>query len=322
MDLATIRHLVHADLAATDTAIEACLHSNIPLIKTIGHHLIQGGGKKLRPLVVLLGAHAFGYKEQSHIELAAIIELIHSATLLHDDVVDASELRRSQKTANAIWGNPASVLVGDFVYSRAFQMMAKVNNVRILSVLADATNTIASGEILQLLNCKDPETDEARYMDVIHAKTGTLFATAAQMGPILCARSEQEIDLMTQYGKHLGIAFQLVDDALDYSTSSETLGKNRGDDLAEGKPTLPLLYALKHSTPEQARCIRDAIQQASRTNLEMILAAIESTNAITYTYQLAKEHSTKALQYLSKIPDSPYRSALSALAEFAIERKY
>lgn len=322
MDLAAIRQLVQTDLTATDAAIKACLHSDIDFIQTVGLHLVQSGGKKLRPLVVLLSAHVFGYTQKQHIELAAILELIHSATLLHDDVVDASELRRGQKTANAIWGNPASVLVGDFVYSRAFQLMAKINNACVLQVLADATNIIASGEILQLLNCKDADTDEARYMEVINAKTGTLFATAAQMGPLLCGRSKQEVSAMAQYGKHLGIAFQLIDDALDYSTSSETLGKNRGDDLAEGKPTLPLLYALKHGTPEQAQCIRDAIQQANRTNLEMILATIESTNAIAYTYELAKKHVAQAKAYLNEIPNSIYRTALLALAEFAVEREY
>jgi octaprenyl-diphosphate synthase len=322
MDLATIRQLVEADLAATDAAIETCLHANIPLITQIGKHLIQSGGKKLRPLVVLLGAHAFGYQEKNHIPIAAIIELIHSATLLHDDVVDSSELRRGQKTANVIWGNSASVLVGDFIYSRAFQMMAKINNLQILSTLADATNTIASGEILQLLNCKNPDTDETRYLDVIHAKTGTLFATAAPMGAILCARTEHEVHLMAQYGKHLGIAFQLIDDALDYSTNSETLGKNQADDLAEGKPTLPLLYALKHGTTEQMLCIRNAIEHADRSNLDVILATIESTGAIQYTYDTAQKHVDKALSYLSEIPDSLYKNALSDLANFAIQRKY
>jgi len=322
MDLAAIRQLVHTDLIATDHAIEACLQADIPLITTIGQHLIHSGGKRLRPVVVLLSAHAFGYTEQAHIKLAAIIELIHTATLLHDDVVDTSELRRSQKTANAIWGNPASVLVGDYLYSRAFQMMVGLNNMRVMDILATATNIIASGEILQLLNCKDPDTSEVRYMEVIHAKTGRLFATAAQMGPIICNRPENEINAMEQYGKHLGIAFQLVDDALDYSTAAETLGKNQGDDLAEGKPTLPLLYALKHGTPEQARCIREAIQNASITNLASILATIEATGAISYTYSMAKQHVTQALTCLNEIPDSPYRVALTALAEFAIDRTY
>lgn len=322
MDLAAIRELVQSDLSATDQAIEACLYSDIPLIKNMGEHLVHSGGKRLRPLVVLLSAYAFDYEGKAHIELAAIIELIHAATLLHDDVVDASELRRGQKTANAIWGNPAAVLVGDFLYSRAFQMMVRVNNIRVLDTLASATNTIASGEILQLLNCKDPYTDEARYMDVIFAKTGTLFATAAQMGPIIGERTENDINLMMQYGKHLGIAFQLVDDALDYSTSSETLGKNRGDDLAEGKPTLPLLYAIKHGTTEQANFIKHAIKHASRDNLDAILAAIEATGAIPYTYALAKQHVDQALQILNEIPDSHYRNALAALAKFAVERKY
>lgn len=322
MDLTNIRALVETDLINTDLLIDDCLRSEIDLIPQLGKHLIHSGGKRLRPLIVLLGAHAFGYPGQAHIELAAILELIHTATLLHDDVVDTSELRRGHKTANAIWGNPASVLVGDFLYSRAFQMMVKVNNMPILKTLADATNIIAEGEILQLLNCKNPNTDEASYMQVIRAKTGTLFSTAAQQGALLTNQSATIINNMVQYGMHLGIAFQLIDDALDYSTSTETLGKNQGDDLAEGKPTLPLLYALKHGTKEQAQCIQHAIQEASRENLDVILKAIESTDAIAYTYEHAKQHVTKALEYIHTIPDSPYRQALASLAEFAVVRKY
>jgi len=322
MDLTNIRALVEADLINTDLLIDNCLRSEIDLIPQLGKHLIHSGGKRLRPLIVLLGARAFGYVGQDHIELAAILELIHTATLLHDDVVDTSELRRGHKTANAIWGNPASVLVGDFLYSRAFQMMIKVNNMQILKTLADATNIIAEGEILQLLNCKNPNTDEASYMQVIRAKTGTLFSTASQQGALLTNQSATIVNNMVQYGMHLGIAFQLIDDALDYSTNTETLGKNQGDDLAEGKPTLPLLYALKHGTKEQAHCIQQAIQEASREKLDAILAAIKSTKAIEYTYEVAKQHVAKALEYIHTIPDSPYRQALASLAEFAVLRKY
>ncbi len=321
MDLTAIRALVKNDLVAADQLIDECLHSEIGLIPKLGHHLIHSGGKRLRPLLVLLSAHTFSYQGQNHIDLAAIIELIHTATLLHDDVVDTSELRRGRSTANAIWGNAASILVGDFLYSRAFQRMVKINNMEVMGVLADATNTIAEGEILQLLNCKNPNTTEADYMNVIRAKTGTLFATATQMGPVLCQDSEMRIAMM-HYGMHLGIAFQLIDDALDYSSSTETLGKNCGDDLAEGKPTLPLLYVLKHGTPEQKYCVTEAIANASRNNLDLILEAIESTGAIAYTYQLANQNVMQAIRYLNDVPESPYRQALSALARFAVERSF
>lgn len=319
MDLIAIRALVQNDLAATDQLINDCLHSEIPLIPQLGHHLIHSGGKRLRPLLVLLSAHAFGYQGQKHIDLAAIIELIHTATLLHDDVVDTSELRRGHSTANAIWGNASSILVGDFLYSRAFQRMVSVNNMEVMAVLANATNTIAEGEILQLLNCKNPKTSETEYMNVIRAKTGTLFATATQMGPVLCNNRNLQTTMM-HYGMHLGIAFQLIDDALDYSSSADALGKNCGDDLAEGKPTLPLLYVLQHGTQEQKNYVAKAIAEANRDHLDQVLQAIESTGAIPYTYQLANQHVVQAIRYLNNIPDSPYRQALSALAQFAIER--
>lgn len=322
MDLAALRNLVQEDLAATDNVIDSCLQSDIKLIQEVGRHLIYSGGKRLRPLVVLLSAHAFNYQGQAHVNLAGIIELIHTATLLHDDVVDTSELRRNQKTANSIWGNSASVLVGDFIYSRTFQMMVKLNNMRVMDILAEATNKIAAGEILQLLNRHDPSTNEARYMDVIRAKTGILFATAAQLGPIIAGCSEQEITTMANYGMHLGIAFQLVDDALDYNTKSETLGKNQGDDLADGNPTLPLIYAMKHADETQERCIHQAIKQGKRDQLDVILAAIEATGAIAYTYQLAQYYAQQAINCLEKIPSSAYRTALIELANFAVERTY
>ena len=322
MDLAGIRQLVSDDLIATDHVIEDCLESDIPLIKQIGQHLIHSGGKRLRPLMVLLGAHAFGYQGKAHIALAAIIELIHTATLIHDDVVDTSELRRSQKTANAIWGNAASVLVGDFLYSRAFQVMVGINNMRVMEVLANATNKIAAGEVLQLLNCKDPSTDETRYMNVIKAKTGTLFSTAAQLGAIITKQPEHIIENMAEFGMKLGIAFQLIDDALDYSTDSKTLGKNQGDDLAEGKPTLPLIYALKHGNQEQVSCINNAIENANITELDMILKTIESTGAIAYTYQLAADYSKHAEILLNTVNESPYKQALIALTQFTLAREY
>lgn len=323
MDLAAIQAPVQAELAATDTLIDECLHSKIALIKELGQHLIHSGGKRLRPLIVLLSAKAFGYKGgQSHIELAATLELVHTATLLHDDVVDTSELRRGKKTANAVWGNAASILVGDFLYSRSFQLMVRVNQIKVLDILANATNVIAEGEILQLLNCKNPDIDEERCMEVVRAKTGALFATAAELGAVVTQRSAAEVDAMRNYGMHLGIAFQLIDDALDYNADAETLGKNRGDDLAEGKPTLPLLYALKHGTHEQASHIRHAIQHADYADLESVFAAIESTGAIAYTYGIAKQHATQAAQYLSKFPASTYLTALLALTDFAVQRAY
>ncbi len=322
IDLTAIRALVTNDFAATDKLISECLQSDVKLITQLGHHLIDSGGKRLRPLVVLLSARAFNYTGAKHIDLAAIIELIHTVTLLHDDVVDASELRRGKKTANALWGNAASVLVGDFLYARTFQLMVGIGSMPIIKILADATNLISKGEVLQLLSCKDPDTTEERYMEVIRAKTGVLFATAAQMGPVLAGCSEQQIAAALNYGMYLGIAFQLIDDALDYSAESATLGKNRGDDLAEGKPTLPLIYALQHGTPAQVEYMRHAIQHASDDNLTHVLAAIESTQAIAYTEQRAHYYAEQAIQQLQIIPDSPYRAALISLAKFAVARSY
>lgn len=322
MELNEIRDLVQSDLQLVDQMIDNALFSKIKLISQLGSHLIHSGGKRLRPLLVLLSSRAHDYQGTTQTHLAAIIELIHTATLLHDDVVDASELRRGQNTANALWGNAASVLVGDFIYSRAFQMMVKINNPEVMQILATATNTIAEGEILQLLNCKNAATTEEQYMNVISSKTGALFSTATQMGPLLCNGTPEQIRAMQEYGSHLGIAFQLVDDALDYNTESQTLGKNRGDDLAEGKPTLPIIYAIQHGTPEQKHCLQQALEQASIENLDYILATIESTGAIAYTYQLAQQHAEKAIQQLKNIPDTAYRRALIALAKFAVKRSY
>ena len=322
MDLNSIRNLVQKELSATDNLIDDCLHSEIGLIKQLGQHLIHSGGKRLRPLLVLLSARAFGYNGPAHIELAAVIELVHTATLLHDDVVDTSDLRRGKRTANAIWGNAASILVGDFLYSRAFQLMVRVENMRVMQILAQATNVIAEGEILQLLNCKNPDVDENICMEVIRAKTGTLFATATELGAILGKQSEAIITAMREYGMHLGIAFQLADDALDYHASSETLGKNKGDDLAEGKITMPLVYALKNGNSAQTNIIRDTIHRAVEMDREQVFAVIESTGAIAYTYELAQQYAKRAIGFLHELPDSPYRSALIALAEFAVARTY
>ena len=322
MNLDNIRALVQSELNDTEQAIQAALHSNIPLIQDLGQHLLGSGGKRIRPLIVILCARACGYEGNVSVTLAAIIELIHSATLLHDDVVDHSELRRGRKTANAIWGNAASVLVGDYLYTRAFQMMITVQNMRVLELLSNATNKIAAGEILQLLNCHNAETSEDRYMEVIRHKTGTLFEISAVLGPVLAGQASHVVEQMTRYGMHLGIAFQLIDDALDYQGNTEEIGKNKGDDLAEGKPTLPLIHALKHGTIAQQNKIKKAIEQGSIENLSDIMEVIESTGAIRYTYDLANQYRTSATESLADLPDSDYRQALYALADFAIERHY
>lgn len=322
MEIQDVLDLIADDKQAVDRLIQARLASNVVLIDQISHYIINSGGKRLRPVLVLLAARALGYQGTHHIDLAAVVEFIHTATLLHDDVVDASELRRGQQSANAVFGNEASVLVGDFLYSRAFQMMVDVGSMRVMQILSDATNTIAEGEVLQLLNCHDPDTTEERYMDVIHYKTAKLFEAACQLGAVLAGRPADEEQAMARYGMHLGTAFQLIDDVLDYSASSEQLGKNIGDDLAEGKPTLPLIYAMRHGSPEQAALIRSAIENGGRENMAEITAAIESTGAIAYTSRSARQEADRALAELANFPDSPYKQALAALAEFSVARAY
>lgn len=322
MQFEAIRNLVAADLAATESLINRCFLADIPLINQLSQHIISSGGKRMRPLVVLLAAKAFGYEGTAHHTLAAIIELIHTATLLHDDVIDASSLRRGRHTANAVWGNQASVLVGDYLYSRAFQMMVEVKQIDIIAILAKATNTIVEGEILQLVNMGDPDTTEACYREVIARKTGALFGVAAELGAALTHRNHQETIAMTNYGKHLGIAFQLIDDALDYMSDAATIGKNCGDDLAEGKPTLPVIYALQKADEKTQKIIREIIKNKQQDAFEIILQAIESTNALSYTYDAAKTEANKAIAELAIIPDSPYRNALIALAEFAVSRHH
>jgi octaprenyl-diphosphate synthase len=322
MDLSPLLALVKADFDKVDALIDDCLHSEIPLISELARHLIESGGKRLRPLIALLSAKAFGYPGDGHLQLAASLELIHTATLLHDDVIDGSDLRRGKKTANNLWGNSASVLVGDFLYSRAFQLITSINNSRVLASLANATNILAQSEILQLLSCHNATIDEAYCLKIIRGKTGTLFSIAAEQAAILSHRSETDISAMANYGLHLGIAFQLVDDALDYSGSTVRLGKRQGDDLAEGKPTLPLIYALQHANAEQVQLIQKAISSGGQVHLAAVIAIIESTKAIDYTHQLAKEQVKQALSYLDVIPDSNYRQALATLAKFAIDRNY
>ncbi|KHD05181.1 octaprenyl diphosphate synthase [Candidatus Thiomargarita nelsonii] len=320
MDIAEIQTLINQDIQAVNALIQKRLQSEVVLVNQIGHYIINSGGKRLRPMLLLLSARAFGYQGTHHINLAAIVEFIHTATLLHDDVVDVSELRRGQQTANSVWGNEASVLVGDFLYSRSFQMMVEIKNMRVMEILSNATNIIAEGEVLQLLNCHEPDTTESDYLQVIRSKTAKLFEAAAQLGAVISEQADEQA--MAMYGAHIGTAFQLIDDVLDYSATSEEIGKNIGDDLAEGKPTLPLIYALKHGTAAQQAILREAITQGGKTNITEVITAINSTEAIEYTAMLARQEAEKAIQALAGISRSPYTDALHALANFAVNRKY
>jgi octaprenyl-diphosphate synthase len=322
MDLSAIRLPVADDSKSVDALIVRRLSSDVVLINQIGHYIVNSGGKRLRPLSVLLAARACGYSGSQHADMAAVIEFIHTATLLHDDVVDGSELRRNQETANVVWGNEASVLVGDFLYSRAFEMMVDVGSMRIMEILAHATNRIAEGEVLQLLNTKDPDTDEARYMEVIVRKTATLFEAGTRLGAVLAGCPDAVETAMADYGRNLGVAFQLIDDALDYGTSSAELGKNIGDDLDEGKPTLPILRAMQVGSPAQRHLLRDAIEHGGRDRIDDVIAAIASTDAITYTAQLARDYARQAREALSALPPSDAAEALAALADFAVSRTH
>jgi len=320
--LEQIQALVSQDFQKVNELIQQSLRSDVALIGQLGHYIISSGGKRLRPLLVLLSAKAVGYKGQEHVDIAAIIEFIHTATLLHDDVVDASELRRGKDTANAIWGNEASVLVGDFLYSRSFQMMVKVNNLRIMQILSDATNTIAEGEVMQLLYCRDPDTTEEQYLNVIYCKTAKLFEAGCQLGAVLANSDASVEESMLEFGKHLGTAFQIIDDVLDYNGSSDSIGKNIGDDLAEGKPTLPLIYAMRKGTKEQVTIIRNAIEKGGIDQIQQVTAIIKSTNALEYASKVAKKEFENATEYLDRLPDSPYKEALNILARFSIERSF
>jgi octaprenyl-diphosphate synthase len=322
MEFNDIKALAQDDLAAVNRVIEERLRSDVVLINQLGSYIVSSGGKRLRPLLMVLGSRALGYQGKTHVLLAAVIEFIHTATLLHDDVVDASELRRGQSTANTIWGNEASVLVGDFLYSRAFEMMVEADDMRVMQILATTTNNIARGEVLQLLNCRDPDTTEERYFDVIRSKTARLFEAAGQLGAVITRQNGEIERAMSAYGLHLGIAFQLVDDVLDYGSSNPELGKNVGDDLAEGKPTLPLIHALREGTSEQQRLLRSAVEHGGLDQLEAVLRAIESTGSIAYTARRAEEQARLAQQALTAIPDSPYRQALHDLAHFSVHRTH
>ncbi|MBF0219036.1 MAG: polyprenyl synthetase family protein [Gammaproteobacteria bacterium] len=307
---------------AIDTLIRDSLHSEVALINQISHYIIHSGGKRLRPLLLLLAARLFNYRGTAHLTLAAVVEFIHTATLLHDDVVDSSELRRGHETVNSVWGNEASVLVGDFLYSRAFQMMVGVGDMRVMEILAEATNTIAEGEVMQLINVHNPELDETGYLKVIAAKTAKLFEASARLGSVICKRSAAEEQALSSYGSHLGIAFQLVDDALDYSATTTELGKNIGDDLAEGKPTLPLIYTIHHGTAEAAAVIVRAIEQGGGDQIAAVMQAITSSGAIEYTLATARKEADTAIAALATINDSEIKQAMINLAHFSVERRY
>jgi len=310
-------------MEAMDEVIRVKLHSDVVLVRQVGEYIINSGGKRLRPALVILSSGAFNYTGKHHRNLAAIVEFIHTATLLHDDVVDASELRRSKATANALFGNATSVLVGDFLYSRSFQMMVEVNNMRIMQVLADATNTIAEGEVLQLLNCRDPNINEENYLQVIRYKTAKLFEAATRLGAILSGVSPEKEESMASYGMHLGTAFQITDDMLDYSGDHHDTGKNLGDDLAEGKPTLPLIYAMENGSKEQAEIVSKAIQSGGgKGALESVLKVIHETGALDYTRKKAEAESCMATEAISSLPESQYKECLLQLADFAVSRNH
>jgi octaprenyl-diphosphate synthase len=322
LDLKALLSPIAEDMRRVDAIIRERLASEVALINQIGAHIVSAGGKRLRPALVLLAGRALGCKSDKPAQLAAVIEFIHTATLLHDDVVDHADRRRGQKTANAVWGNPGAVLSGDFLYSRSFQMMVDVGRMPVMRVLADTTNAIAEGEVLQLMNCGDPDVTEARYLRVIELKTARLFQAAAQLGAIAADAGEPVQQQMARYGHELGMAFQIEDDLLDYRAAPEESGKNLGTDLAEGKPTLPLIHALKHGSKPQAELIRTALREGRIEHLAEVLAAVESTGGIAYSSALAERHGKAAIAALGSLPDSPCKDALIGIARFATQRTY
>lgn len=321
MDFKAIQTLTADDMAKVNETIQAQLNSDVSLINQLGFYIVSGGGKRLRPLLAILSARALGYQGEAHTTAAAFIEFLHTATLLHDDVVDESDMRRGKATANAAFGNAASVLVGDFIYTRSFQMMTTLGSLRILELMSDAVNVIAEGEVQQLMNCNDPNTTEENYLQVIYSKTARLFEAATQIGAILSNASPEIETALQNYGKYLGTAFQLIDDVMDYTSDGSEMGKNVGDDLAEGKPTLPLLYAMQHGTHEQKEMIREAIEKANgMEQLDAILAAMKQTGSLEYTTNKALEEADKAINELSILPESEYKQALITLAHMAVNR--
>lgn len=322
VSLEAIRAPIAEDLRQVDEVIRRRLDSDVVLIRTIAQYIVGAGGKRLRPALALLSARAFGEEQPTRHELAAVIEFIHTATLLHDDVVDESSLRRGRKTANAEFGNAASVLVGDFLYSRAFQMIVEAGSLRVMKVLADATNVIAEGEVLQLLNVHDADTDEEKYLRVIRYKTAKLFEAATQVGAIVGGAEREAEEALAEYGMHLGTAFQLIDDVLDYSGDLTETGKNLGDDLAEGKPTLPLIYAMRAGNAAERDVIRHAIEQGGKADLERVVAAILRTGALDYAREQARSEADAAIARLALLPHSACRDSLLQLAHFSVERKF
>jgi len=319
---ADVQALAAADMTAVDALIRARLASDVVLINQIAEHIIAGGGKRLRPMLVLLAAQSANYRGDYHILLAAVVEFIHTATLLHDDVVDESDLRRGRKTANALWGNAASVLVGDFLYSRSFQMMVEADDMRVMRILADTTNRIAEGEVLQLLNIHNPDVNEAAYLRVIERKTAVLFAAATRLGGLLAGVPAEQEDALARYGLNLGFAFQIADDVLDYVSDSATLGKNIGDDLAEGKATLPLIYAIERSDAVRAASLRRAIETGGLDSLDNIVAAIRDSGALERARERAQAYADAAIAALSTLPQSAAREALHVLAHYALKRTH
>lgn len=315
-----VRKVVAKEFEAVNQLIIDQLHSNVPLVENIGHYIVDAGGKRMRPMLALISGGACGNLNKDHLTLAAVIEFIHTATLLHDDVVDISTLRRGRPTANAEWGNAPSVLVGDFLYTRAFQLLVSIGNMEVMTLMSEVTNTIAEGEVLQLTKAGDPNTTEEDYFEVIKNKTAVLFAAATACGAILAGSKQQEIDRFYQYGLDLGLAFQLVDDVLDYEGNAEEMGKNVGDDLAEGKPTLPLIYTMKQGSQEDATLVYDAITNKSIDQLSHVISAVQRCDALTYTKQLAQQKSQAAAAIINDCKDSPYKESLIRLAHLAVSR--
>jgi octaprenyl-diphosphate synthase len=318
----SVTDVIAPDMAAVNQVIRQQLHSEVPLVNQISEYIISAGGKRIRPVLVLLVANAYQYQGKHHHELAAIVEFIHTATLLHDDVVDESSMRRGRKTANALFGNAASVLVGDFLYSRAFQMMVTINSMQVMQILADATNVIAEGEVLQLLNMHDPDVTEERYLQVIRSKTAKLFEAAAQIGALIAGARPDQIEAAAEYGRSLGTAFQLIDDVLDYSGNANDIGKNVGDDLREGKPTLPLIYLMKNGTEAQKDLVRACIELGDESKFDAILTAITQSGALDYTKNEAHKAAERAIASVSGLPESAYKQALLGLASFAVGRNH
>jgi octaprenyl-diphosphate synthase len=318
----TIAQSIATDMEAVNAVIRQRLQSEVSLVNQIAEYIISAGGKRIRPVLVLLLANAYGYKGTAHHELAAVVEFIHTATLLHDDVVDESSMRRGRQTANALFGNAASVLVGDYLYSRSFEMMTSLDNMRVMSILSRATTVIAEGEVLQLLNMHDPDVTHESYLKVIRSKTAKLFEAAAELGALVGGADDEQIAAAGEYGRSLGTAFQLIDDVLDYAGDAAEIGKNLGDDLREGKPTLPLIWLMENGTPEQRQLVRSCIEHGDEAQFEAVLAAVTSSGALDYTRQQAEQAARRAAEAISGLPESVYKASLQQLCSFAVDRNH